>query len=315
MTNIEIIAQRGRKYKMKNIHYYKWTIYSGLIAVLIAVFDIKYAQANFKIDYWLIIAMMLLIHLSYIILPYIDEKKPVKKGKTRLKDKISFVKIMRTTFFIAALLPASLQISGQFLTKMESNIRTKPEEPVKPILDISIDESIKRENYYRWVAGQNNDKTELIKINKRLEELNEQKDLYTIALSRYNEELTTYSEKLKQYNEYKAKNRMTWIFDIMNLFFPFAAIVSLQLMSMKTSQLAADIKNKSGDKIEKIVDTSKKEPEQLTPEEIESLPAELEKPENWQEPGNYFEEKHREKIIADTNRKNKLYSDNDPGNV
>jgi len=292
---------------MKNIHYYKWTAFSLCIAGLIAAWDIKYAQKNFEIDKWLVIFMMILIHLSYIILPYLEEEKKLKRKK--IKDNFTFVKVMRATFFIAALLPASLQISGQFLTKMESDIRTKPEAPILPILDSQIDESIKRENYWLWVAEQNKDQIKINEVSKRLEKLNDQKSRYIESLSKYNEELTTYPEKLKQYNEYKAKNRITWIFDFMNLFFPFAAIVSLQLMNMKTSQLAADIKNNQTEtiKIKKIVDTTEKEPKQLTTDEIESFttepepaePVKQESLQNWQEPQSYFQDKQKNKPHSD----------------
>jgi hypothetical protein len=119
-------------------HNNKWFLFSASLAFVVVMWDIKYAEKNFKLDKYLVVVMMVQIHLSFIVLPYMGSSK--------------FNKTMRGVFFIAALLPASLQISGEFLEKMKLAVKTDPTIPTLPVLDKELDKDIKRENHYRWKA-------------------------------------------------------------------------------------------------------------------------------------------------------------------
>jgi hypothetical protein len=69
--------------------------------------------------------------------------------------------------------------------------------------------------------------------------LQAQKKEYRDTLKDYNIAVQEYPEKKRLYEEYKAKGELSWIFDMLNLFFPFVAIVGLQVMNGYSSKMGA----------------------------------------------------------------------------
>lgn len=222
----------------------RWFIFSLSLAGMVAMWDIKYAQKNFKGDSILIMVMMFQIHLSYILLPYFNNE--VKTDKFSFKNIFTFYKAMRTVFFIAALLPASLQINSQILDRMNAKVKTKPVLPAMPTLSTNIDKEIDREVFYKWQAQNDKDLTKdkreekIEKIQVRLDKMQTQKDQYRDAIVQYNVDVAEYPQKVKEYEEYIAQHDNTKVFDYLNLLFPFFAIVAIQIMNMQTSKRAAE---------------------------------------------------------------------------
>lgn len=203
----------------------KWFLFSASLAFVVVMWDIKYAEKNFELDKYLIVIMMFQIHLSFILLPYMGSNK--------------FNKTMRGVFFIAAILPASLQISSEFLDKMKAEVRTMPIRPVEPILDKQLDKSISSARYYRWNAKEAEDNEAFEKFDKKYNELIGKKDKYINSLDLYNEAMQEFPEKERQYKEYIAKGELSWFFDYLNLFFPFVAVLALQIMNGYSSRIGA----------------------------------------------------------------------------
>lgn len=202
----------------------KWGLYSVSIAMVVMMLDIRYAEDNFEsVDTFLIVAMMIQIHIAFIVLPYM--------GSSNVN------KFMIGVFFLAALLPASLQISSESLDKMEKAIRTEPTVPTAPLLDKGLDSDIKRAGYYLYQASINKKAT--VKLQTKLSKLQGQKKGYLESLTLYNKAVQEYPDKKAAYEEYVAKSGLSFIFDYLNLLFPFVAIVGLQVMSGYSSKIGA----------------------------------------------------------------------------
>lgn len=226
---------------MKNIvQFYdrnKYLIGSICISITVIFWDCLFAIRHFEVNPYLAILMMIEVEVSYIILPYMQEPEPIKKkSKSKWWRLPSLNKVMFVIFFLASMTPAALQISDLLVEKMVNKVTTEPTIPIEP-KKIDVEFDIKKEEWNKYQVSVNDDLNEQQKlalthpIEKRLNELKDQKSTYTNAVAQFNKDTQEYPEKKRKYDEYKAKGNITFLFDYISLILGFIIMVSLQVMN------------------------------------------------------------------------------------
>lgn len=225
---------------MKNIvQFYernKYLIGSICISITVIFWDCLFAIHHFEVNPYLAILMMIEVEVSYIILPYMQGPEPIKKKSKSRWRLPSLNKVMFAIFFLASMTPAALQISDLLVEKMVNKVTTEPTIPIEP-KKIDVEFDIKKEEWNKYQISVNDDLNEQQKlalthpIEKRLNELKDQKSTYTNAVAQFNKDTQEYPEKKRKYDEYKAKGNITFLFDYISLILGFIIMVSLQVMN------------------------------------------------------------------------------------
>lgn len=218
-------------------HETKYVLFSILLSSVVVTWDVIFVLDHFTANKFLAVVMMIAVELSYIVLPYMQDQEPARTGKKKSKRKLpTFNQVMIVIFFVSSMTPAALQISGQFLGKMVNAVRVEPTKPEKPGQDENIDRDIQ---IYRYRVYKEINLTE---SQAKLNDLEKIKSDYRGRIADYEKAVSEYPGKMEAYQEFKAKGRLTWFFDVAMLVIGFVTMISLQVMNGYSSKKGASVK-------------------------------------------------------------------------